>query len=126
MRKKYLKKLFILLLTYHAMRDILYSTIRATAQQHNPKGEIKMTKLQAFEGWLDEATEGFAGTEIDLHGFKTAAEYVEAYFDGVECYISTEEAKRLADLYEDYQQSVLGDGQYSLAYDRMLEAVENE
>lgn len=85
-----------------------------------------MKKLQAFEGWYDEATKGFAGTEIDMHGFETVAEYVEAYFDGVECYISTEEAERIAALYADYQDSVLKDGQYSLAYDRMIEAVENE
>ena len=85
-----------------------------------------MKKLQAFEGWYDEATEGFAGTEIDLHGFKTVGEYIDAYFEGVECYISTKEAERLATLYKDYQKSVLADGQYSLAYDRMIEAVENE
>ena len=83
-----------------------------------------MKKLHAFEGWIAEATEGFAGTDIDLHRHKTAAEYLEAYFDGVECYISTEEAERLAGLYEDYRHSVLDDGQYSLAYDRMIEAVE--
>ena len=85
-----------------------------------------MKKLQAFEGWFAEATEGFAGTEIDLHGFKTVAKYLEAYFDGVECYLSTEEARRLVDLYEDYRQSVLDDGLYSLAYDRMIEAVEDK
>lgn len=84
-----------------------------------------MKKLQAFEGWFAEATDGFAGTEIDLHNFKTVAEYLEAYFDGVECYISTKAARRLAALYEDYRQSVLDDGQYSLAYDRMMEAVED-
>ena len=85
---------------------------------------MNIKKTQAFEGWFAEATEGFAGTEVDLHGSKTVAEYVEAYFDGVECYISTEEAERLAGLYEDYRHSVLDDGQYSLAYDRMIEAVE--
>jgi len=50
--------------------------------------------------------------------------YVTEGRAGVECYISTEEAERLAGLYEDYRHSVLDDGQYSLAYDRMIEAVE--
>lgn len=85
-----------------------------------------MTKLQAFEGWFDEATRGFASTEIDMHEFNSIAEYIDAYFEGVECYISAKEAERLASLYKDYQKSVLADGQYSLAYDRMIEAVENE
>lgn len=84
-----------------------------------------MKKLQAFEGWLAEATRGFANTEIDMHEFSSIAEYIEAYFEGVECYISAKEAERLAALYEDYRQSVLDDGQYSLAYDRMIEAVED-
>lgn len=86
---------------------------------------MNMKKVQAFEGWYEEATSGFAGTEIDLHGFKTVDEYIEAYFDGVECYITTKEAGRLVALYEGYRQSVLDDGQYSLAYDRMMEAVED-
>lgn len=107
------------------MKKLIKDLIKARQYTERRKEKRKMKKLHAFEGWFVEATEGFAGTEIDLHGFKTVAEYVEAYFDGVECYISTKEAGRLAALYEDYRQSVLDDGQYSLAYDRMIEAVED-
>lgn len=83
-------------------------------------------KKNIFEGWLEEATSGFAGTEIDLHGFGSIAEYVESYFDGMGYYISTKEAARLSGLYENYRRSVLQNGQFSAAYNRMINAVENE
>lgn len=107
------------------MKKLIKDLIKARQYTERRKEKRKMKKLHAFEGWFDEATEGFAGAEMDLHGFKTVDEYIEAYFDGVECYITTKEAERLAALYEDYRQSVLDDGQYSLAYDRMIEAVED-
>lgn len=70
------------------MKKLIKDLIKARQYTERRKEKRKMKKLHAFEGWFVEATEGFAGTEIDLHGFKTVAEYVEAYFDGVECYIS--------------------------------------
>lgn len=87
-----------------------------------------MTKKELFKGWFDEATTGFANTEVDMHNFSSIAEYISAYFDGVDAdnTVDFSEAERLAGLYEDYRQEVLKNGQYSVAYDRMIDAVKNE
>lgn len=47
------------------------------------KNEMDAKLSEILDAWLNEAGTGFANTKLNLHGFKTPAEYVKQYADGV-------------------------------------------
>lgn len=79
------------------------------------------------EAWLDEASEGFIGSELNLNGFETPAAYVKAYADGaMDVVLSDKEADEIISAYNEYAERVKSTGEYSDAKTKMMERLDKE
>jgi hypothetical protein len=91
------------------------------------RGKSKMKLNEIAEAWLDEASEGFIGSELNLNGFETPVAYVKAYADGaMDVVLSDEEANEIISAYNEYAERVKSTGEYSDAKAKMMERLDKE
>lgn len=91
------------------------------------RGKSKMKLNEIAEAWLDEASEGFIGSELNLNGFETHVAYVKAYADGaMDVVLSDEEANEIISAYNEYAERVKSTGEYSDAKAKMMERLDKE
>lgn len=91
------------------------------------RGKSKMKLNEIAEAWLDEASESFVGSELNLNGLETPSAYVKAYADGaMDVVLSDEEANEIISAYNEYAERVKSTGEYSDAKAKMMERLDKE
>lgn len=108
-----------------AMTDEECKKVKVLLKKLRSKNKMKLNEIA--EAWLDEASEGFIGSELNLNGFETPAAYVKAYADGaMDIVLSDEEANEIISAYNEYAERVKSTGEYSDAKAKMMERLDKE
>lgn len=108
-----------------AMTDEERDKVKDFLKKLRSKSKMKLNEIA--EAWLDEASEGFIGSELNLNGFKTPVAYVKAYADGaMDVVLSDEEANEIISAYNEYAERVKSTGEYSDAKAKMMERLDKE
>lgn len=108
-----------------AMTDEERDKVKDFLKKLRSKNKMKLNEIA--EAWLDEASEGFIGSELNLNGFETPAAYVKAYADGaMDVVLSDKEADEIISAYNEYAERVKSTGEYSDAKTKMMERLDKE
>lgn len=108
-----------------SMTDEECERVKVLLKKLRGKSKMKLNKIA--EAWLDEASEGFIGSELNLNGFETPVAYVKAYADGaMDVVLSDEEADEIISAYNEYAERVKSTGEYSDAKAKMMERLDKE
>lgn len=108
-----------------SMTDEECKRVKVLLKRLRSKNKMKLNEIA--EAWLDEASEGFIGSELNLNGFETPAAYVKAYADGsIDVVLSDEEANEIISAYNEYAERVKSMGEYSDAKAKMMKRLDKE